>query len=64
MTQKSIPLFVNPAAGRGRAGRRLPTIENLLREGGLDIDVRSSTTAGEMSMMGATVPNTGISING
>lgn len=48
MTQESIPLFVNPAAGRGRAGRRLPVIENLLREGGLDIDVRSSTTAGDI----------------
>lgn len=48
MTRKSIPLFINPAAGRGRTGRRLPTIVKLLREGGLDIDVRSSTAAGDL----------------
>ncbi len=43
-----VPLFINPAAGRGRAGRRLPTIEKLLDDGGIAIDVRPSATIGDI----------------
>ena len=48
MNSNSIPLFINPTAGRGRAGRRLPLIERLLTEGGVEIDVRLSTGVGDM----------------
>ena len=48
MSTTSIPLFINPTAGRGRAGRRLPTIESLLRDNGVDTDVRTSTAMGDI----------------
>ena len=44
----SIPLFINPVAGRGRAGRRLPMIEQLLRDSGVEIDVFRSTGMGDL----------------
>lgn len=48
MSTTSIPLFINPTAGRGRAGRRLPTIESLLRDNGVDTDVHTSTAMGDI----------------
>ena len=34
MRDKPVPLFINPTAGRGRAGRRLAVIKKLLHEAG------------------------------
>ena len=48
MSTTSIPLFINPTAGRGRAGRRLPTIESLLRDNGVGTDVHTSTAMGDI----------------
>ncbi len=48
MSTASLPLFINPTAGRGRAGRRLPTIERLLRDNGVEPDVRPSTAMGDL----------------
>jgi diacylglycerol kinase (ATP) len=48
MSTASIPLFINPTAGRGRAGRRLPVIERLLRDNGVEPDVRPSTAMGDL----------------
>ena len=48
MSTASIPLFINPTAGRGRAGRRLPAIESLLRDNGVEPDVRPSTAMGDL----------------
>ena len=48
MTGNTIPLFVNPTAARGRAGRRIATIERLFEEAGVSIDVRQSTARGDM----------------
>ncbi len=48
MTGNTIPLFVNPTAARGRAGRRIATIERLFEEAGLSIDVRRSKARGDM----------------
>lgn len=48
MAQQPLPLIINPTAGRGRAGRRLPVIESLLRDGGVDIDVRLSSDMGDV----------------
>jgi diacylglycerol kinase (ATP) len=42
MPPESIPLFINPTAGRGRAGRRLSTIKEILSDGGVDADIRQS----------------------
>jgi len=48
MTRQSVPLYINPAAGRGRAGRRLPAIVEALEAAGLDPDVRASVAPGEI----------------
>lgn len=48
MAKQPVPLIINPTAGRGRAGRRLPMIENLLRDSGVDIDIRPSSAAGDV----------------
>ena len=48
MNGNPIPLFINPTAARGRARRRLSTIERLFEEAGVSINVRRSTARGEM----------------
>ena len=48
MQTRPIPLFVNPTAGRGRAGRRLPTIQAMFDAEGIDIDVHQSTAVGDL----------------
>jgi len=48
MREKPVPLFINPTAGRGRAGRRLPTIEKLLNEGGVEVEIRPSDATGNL----------------
>lgn len=59
MSTTPIPLFINPTAGRGRAGRRLPTIESLLRDNGVDIDVHSSTAMGDIEQQVRAVTDAG-----
>ena len=59
MNTTSIPLFINPTAGRGRAGRRLPTIESLLRDNGVDTDVRTSTAMGDIEQQVRAVIDAG-----
>ena len=59
MSTTSIPLFINPTAGRGRAGRRLPTIESLLRENGVDTDVHTSTATGDIEQQVRAVIDAG-----
>ena len=41
-------LFLNPAAGRGRAGKRLPRIVDILREAGHAVDVTLSSAVGDL----------------
>ncbi len=48
MTAETIHLFLNPTAGRGRAGRRRSRIVELLEEKGLDIECHLSTVAGDL----------------
>ena len=48
MTTQAVPLFINPTAGRGRAGRRLQRIEALLAEAGVEADVRRSRAVGDL----------------
>ncbi len=48
MINKPIPLFINPTAARGRARRRLATIESLFTDAGVGIDVHRSAARGDM----------------
>ena len=59
MSTTSIPLFINPTAGRGRAGRRLPTIRSLLRDNGVDTDVYTSTAMGDIEQQVRAVVDAG-----
>lgn len=51
MSNIAIPLFVNPAAGRGRAGKRLPRIVELLEAGGVEPVVVQSTGVGDLETL-------------
>lgn len=48
MSSSTTPLFVNPAAGRGRAGKRLPRIVELLQSEGIEPDVSQSSGVGDL----------------
>ena len=48
MNAETVHLFLNPKAGRGRAGRREKRIAALLRAGGLDVEVHASTGVGDL----------------
>ncbi len=39
MSDSTIPVFLNPTAGRGRAAGRIPVVESLLREEGIPYDL-------------------------
>ena len=42
MAADAIPLFVNPAAGRGRAGKTCASIVAMLRANGINVDTIES----------------------
>ena len=48
MTDQRISLFLNPTAGRGRAGQRVLQIDTLFREAGICLDVIESTAMGDL----------------
>ena len=48
MATDTIRLFLNPTAGRGRAGRRQKRIVELLEQKGIDLEVHSSASAGDI----------------
>ena len=48
MTSSPVQLCVNPTAGRGRAGKRLARIEELLAEAGVKFETRLSTDVGDL----------------
>lgn len=48
MSSARLPLYVNPTAGRGRAGKRLPRIIELLEHGGIETTVRASSRIGDL----------------
>ncbi|MDX1516875.1 MAG: diacylglycerol kinase family lipid kinase [Woeseiaceae bacterium] len=48
MADLTLPLFANPVAGRGRAGKRLARIVELLAERGIDAEVRESGAVGDL----------------
>lgn len=48
MDDKTIHLFLNPTAGRGRAGRRQARILELLGQSGVDVDLHASRSVGDL----------------
>ncbi len=48
MTGDTVSLFVNPKAGRGRAGRRFQRIKQLFVNGGIAIHATESRSAGDL----------------
>jgi diacylglycerol kinase (ATP) len=59
-----ILLIVNPAAGRGSAGRRWPKLERRLRAAGLDFDAELTSRSGEASELARRGVKQGRSIVG
>lgn len=48
MTDRSVLLFLNPTAGRGRAGQRLARIETVFADHGLSLTVVKSNASGDI----------------
>jgi diacylglycerol kinase (ATP) len=48
MAADTIHLFLNPTAGRGRAGRRQPRILELLEHSGIDVEYHASQSLGNL----------------
>lgn len=48
MTTEPIPLFLNPTAGRGRAGRRVSRIMELLEDAGVPTNLCASRAVGDL----------------
>ncbi len=48
MTRGTVDLFINPTAGRGRAGKRLDRIAAVFAAEGLEVDVHASRGVGDM----------------
>ena len=48
MAADTIHLFLNPTAGRGRAGKRQPRILELLQQAGLTVEFHASTAPGDL----------------
>ncbi len=61
MNRLVIPLFVNPTAGRGRAGKRLPRIVELLQAAGVEPRVVQSAAIGDLETQVRTAVGNGAS---
>lgn len=48
MSVETVHLFLNPTAGRGRAGKREPRIRELLEAGGLPLELHLSRDVGDL----------------
>ena len=48
MTTEPLALFINPTAGRGRAGKRLTGIQNLFQEAGISVEIHRSRSRGDL----------------
>jgi diacylglycerol kinase (ATP) len=59
MTDQRISLFLNPTAGRGRAGQRVLQIETLFRDAGICLDVVESTAMGDLEQKVTAHVNSG-----
>lgn len=59
MSDQPVSLFINPTAGRGRAGRRLPQIRKLFDDAGTGLQVITSRAVGDMEQQVAAQINAG-----
>jgi len=59
MTADTIHLFLNPTAGRGRAGKRQPRILELLKQSGLEIEYHASQSVGDIEKQVLNCVNNG-----
>ncbi len=59
MTDNTIPLFLNPTAGRGRAGRRIARIEQLFNSRNIPLSVITSRAMGDLEDKVTTHVNNG-----
>jgi len=48
MTAETVSLFINPTAGRGRAGRRLSRIQEILQQSNIDFSLYQSRAVGDL----------------
>jgi diacylglycerol kinase (ATP) len=48
MTAETVSLFINPTAGRGRAGRRLLRIQEILQQSNIDFSLYQSRAVGDL----------------
>jgi len=48
MTTQSVSLFINPTAGRGRAGQRMSRIQEILVEAGIEVSRHVSSAVGDL----------------
>jgi len=48
MTKTTVDFFINPTAGRGRAGKRLPQIQELFKAQGVDLVVHESSAVRDL----------------
>ena len=47
---QSVSLFINPTAGRGRAGRRMARVKRILVAAGIDVELYCSRAAGDLEI--------------
>jgi diacylglycerol kinase (ATP) len=59
MRTDAVQLFLNPAAGRGRAGRRKARIAESLRAAGVAVEVAESRNMGDLELQVLTAVNDG-----
>lgn len=59
MTDPTVTLFLNPTAGRGRAGQRLLRIEQLFRDAGVHLNVIESCAVGDLESKVTAQANAG-----
>lgn len=62
MNDKRLPVFINPTAGRGRTGRRVPRIEELLSQAGLIPEFYKSIAVGNLEQQVRECVNNGADI--
>ena len=60
MTTNSIDLFVNPTAGRGRAGRRLAEIRRLIEASGASVIIHESGYVGDLETQVRDLVSSGV----
>jgi diacylglycerol kinase (ATP) len=59
MTTSIVQLYLNPTAGRGRAGKRVRRIEELLRQAGVSFETHLSTAVGDLEVQVREAVNQG-----